>query len=52
MIELGFENLTSDAGLYIFKDERGYVIAVIYVDDAIFCRPNKSLVQELKAKFM
>ena len=52
MIELGFENLTSDAGLYIFKDERGYVIAVIYVDDAIFCGPNKSLVQELKAKFM
>jgi len=38
MIELGFENLTSDAGLYIFKDEHGFVIAVIYVDDAIFCQ--------------
>ena len=52
MIELGFENLVSDAGLYIFRDERGFVIAVIYVDDAIFCRPNKTLVQELKSKFM
>jgi len=52
MIELDFENLTSDAGLYIFKDERGFVITVIYVDDAIFCGPNKLLVQELKNKFM
>jgi len=52
MIELGFENLLSDAGLYIFRDEHGFVITVIYVDDAIFCGPNKSLVQELKNKFM
>ena len=52
MIELGFENLVSDTGLYVFRDERGFVIAVIYVDDAIFCRPNKNLVQELKNKFM
>ena len=52
MIELGFENLVSDTGLYIFRNECGFVIAVIYVDDAIFCRPNKTLVQELKNKFM
>ena len=52
MIELGFENLVSDTGLYIFRDERGFVIAVIYVDDAIFCGPNKTLGQELKNKFM
>jgi hypothetical protein len=52
MKELGFEGLKSDAGLFIFRDKRGFVIAVIYVDDAIFCGPNKTLVQELKEKFM
>ena len=52
MIELGFEGLTSDAGLFIFRNKDGFVIAVIYVDDAIFCGPNKALVHELKAKFM
>jgi len=52
MIKLGFEGLTSDAGLYLFRDKRGFVNAVIYVDDAIFCRPNQSLVQEMKSKFM
>ena len=52
MKELGFEGLISDAGLFIFRNEHGYVIAVIYVDDALFCGPNKLLVQELKEKFM
>ena len=52
MIQLGFEGLTSDAGLFIYKSERGFVIAVIYVDDSIFCGPNKDLVMELKQKFM
>ena len=52
MIELGFEGLISDAGLFIWKGESGFVIAVIYVDDALFCGPNKSLVLELKQKFM
>jgi hypothetical protein len=52
MQELGFEGLVSDAGLFIFRSEHGFVIAVIYVDDAIFCGPNAKLVLELKAKFM
>jgi len=52
MLELGFEGLISDAGLFIFKGESGYVIAVIYVDNALFCGPNKALVLELKQKFM
>ena len=52
MKELGFEGLTSDAGLFIYKDKRGFVIAVIYVDDALFCGPNKALVNELKQWFM
>jgi hypothetical protein len=52
MIKLGFQGLTSDAGLFIYRDEHGFVIAVIYVDDAIFCGPNPSLVKDLKSKFM
>ena len=52
MIELGFEGLVSDAGLFIFRNERGFVIAVIYVDDSLFCGPNAELVKELKDKFM
>ena len=52
MKELGFESLISDAGLFIWKNKHGFVIAVIYVDDALFCGPNKALVQELKEKFM
>ena len=52
MKELGFEGLISDAGLFIWRNKQGFVIAVIYVDDALFCGPNKALVQELKEKFM
>ena len=52
MIELGFEGLVSDAGLFVYRDKHGFVIAVIYVDDAIFCDPNKALVKQLKDKFM
>ena len=52
MLKLGFEGLISDAGLFLFKSEHGFVIAVIYVDDALFCGPNKALVLELKQKFM
>ena len=41
MIELGFEGLVSDAGLFICRDEHSVVIAIIYVDDAIFCGQTK-----------
>src|SRR6266436_5501002 len=52
MIKLGFEGLVSDAGIFIFRNEHGFVITIIYVDDAIFCGPNIVLVMELKKKFM
>src|SRR5258708_7070199 len=52
MKDLGFKGLKSDAGLFIFRNEHGFVIAVIYVDDALFCGPNKALVLELKQRFM
>ena len=52
MKELGFGGLISDKGLFIWRNKHGFVIAVIYVDDTLFCGPNKALVQELKEKFM
>ena len=52
MISLGFEPLTSDAGLFIFQNGRDFIIAVIYVDDALFCGPNKVMVLKLKHEFM
>ena len=52
MKELGFEGLISDARLFILRNKHGFVITVIYVDDALLCGPNKALVQELKEKFM
>ena len=52
MKELGFEGLISNAGLFIWRNKNGFVITVIYVDDALFCGTNKALVQELKEKFM
>ena len=52
MIKLGFTGLTSDAGLFIWRNEHTFVIAVIYVDDSILCGPDKDLVNALKAKFM
>ena len=50
IVNVGLQLL--DAGLFIFRSEHGFVIAVIYVDDALFCGPNKALVLELKQKFM
>ena len=38
MEELGFVSLSSDAGVFIFRGEGSFVIAIIYVNDAIFCR--------------
>ena len=52
MEKLGFRSLDSDAGLFILEVEDSFVVAVIYVDDAIFCGPSQKLVQKLKQKFM
>ena len=52
MIELGFEGLVSDAGLLNFRNEHGSIIAIIYVNDSLFCGPNPDLVKKLKEKFM
>jgi hypothetical protein len=52
MEDLGFTSLMSDAGVFIFRGKGSFVIAIIYVDDAIFCGPLRALVKELKEVFM
>ena len=52
MEELGFISLSSNAGVFIFRGEGSFVIAIIYVNDAIFCGPAIALVKKLKEAFM
>lgn len=52
MKTLGFKCLSSDAGIFVRHGEDGsIVVAVIYVDDALFAGPDKKLVDSLKGKF-
>ena len=50
--QLGFTCLTSDSGLYVYRQGNNLVVVIVYVDNAIFCGPNKALVHDLKNKFM
>jgi len=51
--ELGFECLKSEAGIFFYKKKgTNIVISIIYVDDALFCSPNKAVVDAIKAQFM
>ena len=52
MKKLGFRRLNSDAGLFIFNSRDDFVIAVIYVDDAMFFGKNLPLVIKKKQEFM
>jgi hypothetical protein len=52
MEELGFISLSSDAGIFLHRKGTSFVVAVIYVNDTIFCGPDKEFTQSLKAKFM
>lgn len=50
---LRYKRLSSDAGIFIFKDFEGNsVVIIVYVDDALFCGKNKAPVAKLKADFM
>ena len=53
MRELGFKHLKSDARIFLFK-RKGFqmIVAIIYVDNALFCGPNKAIMDEVKAHFM
>ena len=53
MKELGFERLKSDASIFLFwKKGTNIVVAVVYVDDSLFCGPTKAIVKEVKDTFM
>ena len=53
MKELGFERLKSDAGIFLYRKKgTNIVVAVVYVDDALFCGPTKAIVDEIKGLFM
>ena len=51
--ELRFEHLKSEAGIFFYRKKgTNVVIGIIYVDDALFCGPNKAIVDSIKAQFM
>ena len=51
--ELGFKCLKSEAGIFFYKKKgTNMVVGIIYVDDALFCGPNKAVVDSIKAQFM
>jgi Reverse transcriptase (RNA-dependent DNA polymerase) len=52
MNELGFKHLMSDAGLFVCKDYKEIIIAIVYVDDAMFFGKNKAQVEFKKKLFM
>jgi hypothetical protein len=52
MEKLGFSSLKSDAGIFIYQGQGSFVIAIVYVDDAIFMGPDRALAYEMKHRFM
>ena len=52
MEKMGFKRCQSDAGVFVLRKGNDIVIAVVYVDDALFMGPNLSLVMKKKQEFM
>ena len=52
MNELGFKCLVSDAGLFVCKDYKEIIIAIVYVDNAMFFGKDKVQVNQKKQLFM
>ena len=52
MKDLGFAHLNSDAGIFMFREGTRLIVAVVYVDDAMFFSKNEKLVKRKKALFM
>ena len=48
----GFKSTRSDAGIFIFRYGKDYVILIIYVDDLAFGGPNTRLTRKKKAEIM
>jgi Reverse transcriptase (RNA-dependent DNA polymerase) len=49
---LGFKRLKSDAGIFMCQEGTELIVAVVYVDDAMFFGKNEKLVNKKKALFM
>ena len=53
MKDLGFEHLKSDAGILLYKRKgTTTIIAIVYIDDALFCGPDIKTIKKIKAAFM
>jgi Reverse transcriptase (RNA-dependent DNA polymerase) len=52
MNKLGFQRLMSDAGLFVCKDFKEIIIAIVYVDNSMFFGENKAQVDFKKKLFM
>ena len=52
MSDLGFKCINSDAGLFCCYEHGQLIIAVVYVDDAMFFGKNKELVDKKQKLFM
>ena len=53
MKDLRFECLKSDAGIFLYKRKgTTTIVAIVYVDDALFCGPDIKTVKKIKAAFM
>ena len=51
MEELGFQQLKTDAGLFLYRKGKEIILAILYIDEAQFCGPSKALVNKIKAAF-
>ena len=52
MGKLRFKCCISDASVYVFKEKGKTVIAIVYVDDAMFMGSDKELILKKKKEFM
>jgi Reverse transcriptase (RNA-dependent DNA polymerase) len=50
MAQLGFTHLLSDLGIFVNKDKS--IVAIVYVDDVLFLRPNKKDLLCAKEEFI
>ena len=52
MNDLGFACLHLDARIFVCQEGTRLIVAVVYVDDAMFFGKNEKLVKKNKALFM
>jgi hypothetical protein len=50
MAELSFTCLSSDSGIFINKDKS--IIAIVYVDNVLFMRPDRNKLLHVKEQFI